>query len=63
MVTTIEGTKDRTSLVLTRMQGEAVEIGDNVTVEVAEIRGGKVRLRFHAPQAVKILRKELRKAA
>ena len=46
-------------LVLTRRAGERVRIGDDVTVEVIEIDGGKVRLRFTAPESVTIFREEI----
>jgi carbon storage regulator CsrA len=32
-------------LVLARKQGEAIQIGDGITVHVVEIRGKQVRLR------------------
>lgn len=50
-------------LVLGRVAGQRVHVGDNVTVEVVQVRGGKVRLCFIAPPSVSILRGELRKAA
>lgn len=46
-------------LVLTRKVGETVVIGDGVRVRVEEIRGGKVKLSFDAPDSVRILRGEL----
>lgn len=50
-------------LVLTRRENEKVVIGDNITVEVLEIRGGRVKLGFHAPGDVNIVRGELTVAA
>lgn len=47
-------------LVLTRKRGERVIIGDNITVEVVEVRGDKVRLGFVAPKEVSVHRQEVR---
>lgn len=47
------------SLVLTRRAGESIQVGDDVTVHVVEVGGGKVRLIIVAPKAVKILRTEI----
>ena len=46
-------------LVLTRKLGEAVNIGEDVTVTVLEVRGNQVRLGIQAPLNVIIHRKEL----
>ncbi|MBY0230007.1 MAG: carbon storage regulator CsrA [Gemmataceae bacterium] len=46
-------------LVLTRKAGEKIIIADNVTVEVLEIQGNRVRIGIQAPQGVTILRQEL----
>ena len=46
-------------LVLSRKPGEKVVIGGGVTVTVVEVRGGRVRLAFDAPDQVRILRAEL----
>lgn len=46
-------------LVLTRKTGESIQIGDNVTVEILEMRGGRVRLGINAPGDVSIQRREL----
>ncbi len=46
-------------LVLARKKGESVVINEEVTVTVVEIRGGKVRLGFGAPQEVPIVRQEI----
>lgn len=46
-------------LVLTRKVGEKIRIGDGVTLEVTEIKGKQVRLRFDAPKDVSILREEI----
>ena len=38
--------EDRTMLVLSRKQGEGIVIGDDVTVTVVGIQGGRVKLGF-----------------
>ena len=48
-------------LVLTRKMGETVVIGDNVSVTIEGIEGGKVRLGFQAPDNVSIHRLEVYK--
>ena len=63
------GSKDKPStpggrgkLVLTRRIGEKIMIGDQVLVEVADIRSGAVRLRIRAPREVAVDRQEIRDA-
>ena len=46
-------------LVLTRKVGERILIGDDVVIEVLEVRGDRVRIGARAPGDVKILREEL----
>jgi carbon storage regulator len=46
-------------LVLTRRNGESVQIGDGVTVKVLSISGNQVKLGFSAPPEVAIRREEL----
>ncbi len=46
-------------LVLTRGVGEKIVIGGNVKVEVAAIRGQKVRIAIEAPKDVRINREEV----
>ena len=46
-------------LVLTRKSGEAINVGDEITITVLEIRGNQVRLGIEAPLTVVIQRKEL----
>lgn len=48
-------------LIVTRKVNEKVLIGDNVIVEVVEIRGKQVRLGIQAPDDVLVLRGELAK--
>ena len=46
-------------LVLARSTGESIRIGDNITLTVTQIAGGKVRIGFEAPTAIRIVRAEL----
>ncbi len=46
-------------LVLTRKKGEGVIIGDDIEIEVVEIKGGTVRLGLTAPKDKKIYRQEV----
>lgn len=46
-------------LVLTRKVGEAVQIGPDITVRVARLDGGSVRLAIEAPPSVRIFRDEV----
>ncbi len=47
-------------LVIRRREGEAVLIGEDVEVEVLEITPARVKLGIRAPEAVQVLRKELK---
>lgn len=46
-------------LVLSRLAGERIMIGDDIIIEVRDIGRGKVRLGIDAPKDVLILRSEL----
>jgi carbon storage regulator len=46
-------------LVLSRKCGETITIGDNVTVTVLEVRGGRVKLGFCAPEQTSVHRAEV----
>jgi carbon storage regulator len=46
-------------LVLTRKSDEAINLGDDITITVVEIKGNSVRLGIKAPENVRIFRKEL----
>lgn len=48
-------------LVLTRMVNEDILIGDDIIVEVLEIRGDRVSIGVRAPDNVSIDRREIRK--
>lgn len=47
-------------LILSRKEGEGVNIGDNISVKVVEINDGVVKLGFEAPEEIMILRDELK---
>ena len=46
-------------LILTRRPAEALMIGDNVTVTVLDIKGGRVRLGVNAPREIIVNREEI----
>jgi carbon storage regulator len=46
-------------LVLTREADEVVMIGDDIEVMVVEVKGGRAKLGFTAPEGVKIHRLEI----
>jgi len=46
-------------LVLTRKSGERIQIGDEVVLEILEVRQGQVRLGIDAPGHVRIYREEI----
>jgi len=47
-------------LVLSRLEGEIIEIGDSITIQVIEVRyPKKVRLGIVAPKDVPVHRKEI----
>lgn len=46
-------------VVLTRKTGEEICVGDDVVIEVREIRRNQVRIAVIAPKSVRVLRREL----
>ncbi|MFK7821335.1 MAG: carbon storage regulator [Planctomycetaceae bacterium] len=46
-------------LVLSRKKSESIVIGDDITIKVVRISGGRVRIAIDAPQHVKVSRGEL----
>ena len=46
-------------LVLSRLVGQRILIGDNIWVEVLKLEGNRVSLGFEAPKEVRIVREEL----
>lgn len=49
-------------LVLQRKVGERICIGDDITVTVVDVKGGRVRLGLVAPASVHIDREEVKRA-
>jgi carbon storage regulator CsrA len=48
-------------LILSRKVGEAVMIGDDVTIIVVGIKGAQIRLAIDAPRSVTVHREEVHK--
>ena len=46
-------------LILTRLVGENVIVGDDITISVIEVRGDAVRIGIQAPQAISVHREEV----
>ena len=46
-------------LILTRRVGEAVHIGNNITLRVLGVKGGQVRIGFDVPKEVNVIRTEM----
>lgn len=46
-------------LVLSRREGQRILIGDDIVLEVVEIRGDKIRLGISAPKDVPVHREEV----
>lgn len=50
---------DITCLSISRNQGQAFKIGDNVIIEINKIVGKRTLVKIYAPKNLKILRSEL----
>ena len=48
-------------LVLTRQTNERILIGEDIVIEVREVRGNQVRIGIEAPKHVPVVREELAK--
>ncbi|MFS0750803.1 carbon storage regulator CsrA [Oceanobacillus sp. 1P07AA] len=46
-------------LVLSRKQSEAIQIGEDIEIEVIAVEGDQVKLGIRAPKSVDIYRKEI----
>lgn len=46
-------------LVLTRKKGESIQIGDDIEITIASIKGDQVKIGINAPKIVEIHRKEV----
>lgn len=49
-------------LILTRKLNESICIGNNITVKIVEIDGGKIRIGITAPAEVSVDRMEVRQS-
>jgi len=45
-------------LILTRKKGESIAIGDNIQIQVLNVKGGQVRIGIDAPREVQVNREE-----
>jgi len=45
-------------LILTRKKGESIAIGDDIQIQVLNVKGGQVRIGIDAPREVKVNREE-----
>jgi carbon storage regulator len=50
-------------LILTRKKGESIAIGDNIQIQVLNVKGGQVRIGIDAPREVRVNREEGLEAA
>lgn len=53
------GGRDVGSLVVTRKDGEGIQIGDDIRVEIMSIEGRRAKVRVIAPKSIQVLRTEL----
>lgn len=47
-------------LLLTRRNGEAIVIGDNIRITVVETRNGSVKFGVEAPRSIEVWREEIK---
>jgi carbon storage regulator len=47
--------EEKTMLVLSRKENQAIHIGDNIKLTVLRVRGKTIRIGFEAPEDVRIL--------
>ncbi len=45
-------------LILTRKKGESIAIGDNIQIQVLNVKGGQVRIGIDAPREISVNREE-----
>ena len=45
-------------LILTRKKGESIAIGDNIHIQVLNVKGGQVRIGIDAPREIHVNREE-----
>ena len=46
-------------LILNRKAGESLQIGDDITITVVSLEGGRAKLAISTPKSIPILRQEL----
>jgi carbon storage regulator len=49
-------------LILTRKIGEAIRIGDNIRIELVQMKGGQGRIGIECPSTMRVIREELYEA-
>lgn len=50
-------------LVMSRKIGQKIKVGDDITITIVEVRGGRIKIGIDAPREMKIARDQERKAA
>jgi carbon storage regulator len=51
--------KESAMLILTRMEGEKIVIGDDITIVVTGLNDRQVKLGIDAPREIRVMREEL----
>lgn len=46
-------------LIITRRVGETIVVGDNIEVNILEIKGKQIKIGINAPEEISIYRKEI----